>query len=109
MKSIHAPAYRALLQWLRESRVDRRLSMRDVGLRMGIPHTWVGKIETGERRLDILEYVNLCRAIGVKPTHGLALVEATLPSYPLAAEAPMPKAAERLPAYTPSRRTWKRS
>ena len=104
MKSIHAPAYRALLVWLRESRQAQRLSMRDVGLRMGIPHTWVGKIETGERRLDVLEYINLCRAIGLKPAHGLALVETNLPSYPRAADAPIPKAADRTTTYNATRR-----
>ncbi len=79
MKSIYSPAYRALLAWLRNSRIQQNLSMRDVGRKMGTTHTWIGKVETGERRLDITEYVRLCRTIGVAPAQGLAMVEAAMP------------------------------
>jgi transcriptional regulator with XRE-family HTH domain len=78
MKSIYSPAYRALLAWLRTSRKGKGLTMRDVGVRMGVPHTWVGKVETGERRLDVAEYVQLCRALGVACAPGIALVEKVL-------------------------------
>jgi len=78
MKSIHTHAYRALLAWLRVNRRAHCLSMRQVGNRMGMSHSWVGKVETGERRLDVTEYVQLCRAIGVKSIQGIAIVEAAL-------------------------------
>jgi transcriptional regulator with XRE-family HTH domain len=106
MKSIHTPAYRALLDWLRESRKARHLSMRDVGQRMGMPHSWIGKAETGERRLDVTEYVRLCQALGVRSSHGIAIVEDALSRsvYPHAAEDPLPKAADPRPLYSRSRR-----
>lgn len=63
MKTIHSLGYRALLAWLREQRVDRGLSMRALAERLDIPHSWVGKIETGERRLDLYEYLRLCAAL----------------------------------------------
>lgn len=88
MKSIYSPAYRALLAWLRTSRIRQNLSMRDVGRKMGTTHTWIGKVETGERRLDITEYVRLCRTLGVAPAHGLALVEAAMPGV---TERPIPR------------------
>lgn len=37
--------------------------MRELAERLDVPHSWVGKIETGERRLDICEYVRLCAAL----------------------------------------------
>ena len=107
MKSIYTPAYRALLDWLRESRKARHLSMRDVGQRMGMPHSWIGKVETGERRLDVTEYVRLCQALGVKSTHGIAIVEDVLSrsAYPRTADDPLPKAADHRTVYSRARRT----
>ena len=63
MKTIHTAGYRALLAWLRQQRLARGLSMRELAGRLGIAHSWIGKIETGERRLDVCEYIRLCRAL----------------------------------------------
>ena len=64
MKTIHSVEYQSLLGWLRAQRQSRILTMRDVAAKLGVPHSWVGKVETGERRLDVCEYVALCQAIG---------------------------------------------
>jgi transcriptional regulator with XRE-family HTH domain len=74
MKTIYAPEYRALLAWLRSQRLARNLTMRDVGARLKKPHSWVGKVETGERRLDLMEFVRVCKAIGIDPVRGLRIV-----------------------------------
>ncbi len=39
-----------------------------------MPHTFVQKVETGERRLDVAEYVWYCNALGTTPLHGLEIV-----------------------------------
>ena len=65
-----ASATRLLLKWLRERREAEGLTMRDVGEKLHLPHSWVGKIETGERRLDVAEFVRLCRALQVDPHAG---------------------------------------
>ena len=50
--------------------------MREVAVMLGVPHSWVGKVETGERRLDVAELVRLCRALKIDPHQGLAIVVA---------------------------------
>jgi len=35
----------------------------------------VGKIEQGERRLDLVEYLRVCNALQIDPNEGLALVK----------------------------------
>ena len=75
MKSIYTPEYRALLAWLRQCRQTQGLSQRDVGAKLRLPHSWIGKIETGERRLDMTEFVRLCRALHADPHEGLDVVE----------------------------------
>lgn len=81
MKSIHSPEAKALRNWLRECREEGGLTMRELGPRLGLPHSWVGKVETGERRLDVVEYVRLCKAIGANPDEGLAKVANMLGPY----------------------------
>lgn len=80
MKSIYSPPYRSLLGWLRASRVAKGLSMREVGKGMGMPHSWVGKVETGERRLDVEEFVRLCRVLEIEAEQGVAILRAALPA-----------------------------
>ena len=64
-KMIHCDAYRQMLTDLRRLRAEKHLRQADVGARMGLSADWVGKIECGELRLDILHLVRLCRIYGV--------------------------------------------
>ncbi|MCW8932063.1 MAG: hypothetical protein OQL19_17745 [Gammaproteobacteria bacterium] len=45
--------------------------MRDLGVLINEPHTVVGKIESGERRLDVYEYVQYCEALEISPKDGI--------------------------------------
>lgn len=94
-KSIHSPEYRLLLKWLRERREAQGLTMRAVGAKLHLPHSWVGKIETGERRLDVAEFVRLCRVLHADPHAGIDIVARSVP-YPKEEphSAPMAYAAE---------------
>ncbi|MFO7535146.1 MAG: helix-turn-helix transcriptional regulator [Kiritimatiellia bacterium] len=66
---------RKLLQWLREARESKGLTMRDVAAVLKVPHSWIGKVETGDRRLDIIEFARLCQVLGADPVKGLKLLE----------------------------------
>jgi transcriptional regulator with XRE-family HTH domain len=70
-KSITSDKYRLLISWLKDVRLENGLSMRDLADRINEPHSFVGKIETLERRLDVYEYVIYCEALGVDPKKGL--------------------------------------
>ncbi|EXR29164.1 helix-turn-helix family protein [Acinetobacter sp. 1179249] len=52
--------------------------MRALAERMDKPHSFVQKVEQGERRLDVVEYVWYCRKLGVNPQDGLLLIEQML-------------------------------
>ena len=64
----------AFTSWLREAREGQGLSMREMASRLGRPHSFVQKVETGERRLDVVEYVWYCRALGALPQDGIDVV-----------------------------------
>ena len=51
--------------WLREYLLNRRnelgLTQRTFGNKLGVVHSFIGKVETGDRRLDIFEFIAYCR------------------------------------------------
>lgn len=48
--------------------------MREVGKLIDKPHSFVGKIESGQRRLDVVEYVWYCNKLGIDPIKGIELI-----------------------------------
>ena len=78
-KTIYVHEYRALLKWLHDAREQSKLSLRELARRVGVHHSRIGRIEAGERRLDLLEFVRLCQVIGCNPHEGLDLVTKPLP------------------------------
>ena len=64
LKSIYKDAYRALLTALVEAREAAGLTQQQVADRLGRPQSFVSKVENGERRLDVVESIELCRLLG---------------------------------------------
>jgi len=54
-----------LQRLLRELRREAGLPQVEVAKRLGKPQSFVSKYESGERRLDVLELRELCRALEV--------------------------------------------
>lgn len=46
--------------------------MRELANDLKVSHSWVSKVENLERRLDIYEYVILCKHLGIDPKKGLS-------------------------------------
>lgn len=65
MKSIHNKAYQQLLSLLRTKRVDRGITQEELASRLGVGQGIVSKIETHERRLDLIELREICLALGI--------------------------------------------
>ena len=61
--SIHSAEHMKLRQLLIRRRLDLELSQRALADRMGVIHSFVGKVETGDRRLDVFEFIDYCRAL----------------------------------------------
>lgn len=55
------------------------MTQRDVAAALGKPPSFVAKIEVGERRLDVLEFIAICRAAGVNPAELLTSIDEALP------------------------------
>jgi transcriptional regulator with XRE-family HTH domain len=66
-KSVHTAEYAALRSELRSAREKAGLSQRDLAARLNVPHSWVAKVETGERRVDLIEFCWYVSACGADP------------------------------------------
>lgn len=64
-KSTHTPEYKELLKLLAEERQSRDLRQSDVGSKLSFGQSGISKIETGERRLDVIELRMICDAMGM--------------------------------------------
>ncbi|QBZ83859.1 XRE family transcriptional regulator [Hydrogenovibrio crunogenus] len=45
--------------------------MREAAHLLGKPHSFIGKIEVGQRRLDVIEFIWYCRSLGFDPIEGI--------------------------------------
>lgn len=52
---------------LTEAREKAGLRQVEVALRLRRPQSFVSKIESGERRLDVVEFLDICAAIDADP------------------------------------------
>jgi len=75
MKSIHSGPYIHLLELLVDRRNAAGLTQSQVAERLGRPQSYVSKFERGERRLDVIEFLEVCRKLGTDPFEILRIVE----------------------------------
>lgn len=66
-KSLHTPDHARLIAMLRDQRKRAGLTQQEVADRLGLPQSFVAKYEGGERRLDVLEFIAIARAIDSEP------------------------------------------
>lgn len=66
-RSTHHPDYQVLLEVLRRRREESGLTQGEVALALGNTQTFVSKVERGERRIDVIELVEWCEALGFSP------------------------------------------
>ena len=67
VKSLHTPDYEYFRALLVTAREKSNLTQSEVSARLSRPQSFVAKYEGGERRLDVIEFVAVCKALGVDP------------------------------------------
>ena len=66
-KTIHTGRHRKLRELLVARRKAAALTQTVVAERLGKPPSYVAKYEGGDRRLDVLEFLDVATAIGFDP------------------------------------------
>ena len=67
--------YRAIIAILISHRKAAGLTQWDLARALGTDQSQISKLERSERRLDIVDYLRLCRAIGLDPGKPLRSVD----------------------------------
>ena len=67
MVSTNSPQYQVAVEWLVNQRHLCGVTQAELSQRLGKHQSFVSKYENGERRLDIAEIMEVCKALGVDP------------------------------------------
>jgi transcriptional regulator with XRE-family HTH domain len=68
-RSTHHQDYQTLIALLRELRTGQGVHQAVLGNRLGNTQTFISKVERGERRLDLVEFIELCEALDFDPAN----------------------------------------
>jgi transcriptional regulator with XRE-family HTH domain len=60
--------YELLRAELKKARLSGNLLQINLAKKLGKPQSYVSKVESGERNLDIIEYCHYCAGLGIDPS-----------------------------------------
>jgi transcriptional regulator with XRE-family HTH domain len=64
-KSVFSPKYRRFRELLIQARKDAELTQTELADRLTRPQSFVSKYENGERRLDLIEFLDVANALRI--------------------------------------------
>ena len=67
VESMFTSAYAAVIEAIVHLRHEAGLTQRQLAERLGREQSFVGRIETGQRRIDLVEFVWICKACDADP------------------------------------------
>lgn len=77
-RSIFSTGYSLFRSLLTQARCDAGLTQADLARRLDRPQSYVSKYERGERRLDLIEFLDAAAAIGIDPCDFIKKLEEAL-------------------------------
>jgi transcriptional regulator with XRE-family HTH domain len=66
-KTLRSRGHRVLIEILVAARERAGLTQRDLAARLRRPHSFIGRMEAGERRIDVIEFIEISRLLGCDP------------------------------------------
>ena len=79
-KSVFTDAYSMFLELLITARKGAGVSQVELAKRLNRPQPFISYIERGERRIDVVEFCVIMRALGIDPASEFAKLLANLPT-----------------------------
>jgi transcriptional regulator with XRE-family HTH domain len=78
-RTIRSPGHEALCQALIDARKAAGLTQADLAARLRCHQSFVARVESGQRRIDVVELVVLAQALGVDAGTILRQIESATP------------------------------
>ncbi|MEH2143869.1 helix-turn-helix domain-containing protein [Nostoc sp.] len=66
-KSVFSEEYNRFRQLLIEARKAAKLTQADLSAKLELPQSYVSKYERGERRLDLIEFLQVAEVLDIDP------------------------------------------
>jgi transcriptional regulator with XRE-family HTH domain len=85
VKSTHSRLYEHFISRLKQYRVERGITQAELAKRLHLQQSIVSKIERGERRIDVAEFVDIAHALSGDP---IDFFTATVNSYAMLPKRP---------------------
>lgn len=74
LKSVHSARHKLFCESLKRARKNAGLTQQDVAKKLGEHQSFVSRYETGERRLDVVEFLEVGAALGIDPVSHLRML-----------------------------------
>jgi len=63
MASVYSDEYQLVINALKKARKEKGITQAQLAEALGKPQSFIVKVESGERRLDVVEFVHLARLV----------------------------------------------
>ena len=77
MKTIYQQRHQTLIDCLISARKQAKLTQADIAHQLGKPQSYIAKIEGKDRKIDVLEYVEICEVLDLQPSEIIKIIENT--------------------------------
>lgn len=67
LKTVASPLQKKLAKLLVDARKSAGLRQIDVAEKLGVYQSWVTHLESGQRRVDVIELIELAKVLGFDP------------------------------------------
>ncbi|MEA5534542.1 helix-turn-helix transcriptional regulator [Crocosphaera sp. XPORK-15E] len=67
MTLIFSPRYRRFRELLIQARLEKNITQVELAKKLGKPQSYISKYERGERRLDLIEFLDIADALMIDP------------------------------------------
>jgi len=74
-KTLGSKRHKALINLLIERREAAGMTQADLADRLGEYQSFVARLESGQRRIDVVEFLDIAEALGFDPTKAIATLK----------------------------------
>ena len=67
MASIYSEQDQFVIRALKEARINQNITQEKLAQALNRPQSFIAKVENGERRLDVVEFVYIARLLSLNP------------------------------------------